>query len=617
MNLLPLQKLGAREITPGVIQFGVYFPWVSSQDGNRVFVKIIHENDQFLQAIQPSAFELAHSLDPTYGDYWSCQVNISQTPGPAGSSWGQPGTYVYRYEVHSPTAGILDWVSDPFAREFGTGKLSAFTLGYQEHAWSSNEMAWKTPPINELIVYELELEEFGTGIDGTIGKLDYLADLGITCLEIMPVSNVAMTVDWGYMPIGHFGVDERFGNRADFQRLVDAAHQRGMAVILDAVYGHTDSSFTYSDLYHRLGYAQNPFLGAFAKDYYGESTDWTHPFTQDFFFSVNYLWLDRYHVDGFRYDCVPEYWDGPTGVGYANLVFNTYQMVKAAVPGGGHWQRFSNGGQLNLIQCAEQLEDPQGVLYQSYSTATWQDTLLGTAQALAHGNLGSLSDLGMAFGLSGYPTQLNQNGDTLVKSVFQYIENHDHARFVCNFGLINPGEVLLQDGDRSLWFKVQPYLIGMLTARGVPLLWQGQEFGENYWIPDGGVGRVMLFRPVRWDYFYDDTGKLAVGLVRRLVHVRKQYPEFQYGDHYFYNQWDQYQSRGLLLFSRSTGNRFSLVALNFTDSDQTVPFWFPQDGNYQELLNGQPGDILSGVIANNPVQLSIPSNYGGIWSRTV
>src|SRR6476661_4039351 len=119
MNLLPLDKLGAREITTGTIQFGVFFPWVSSQDGNRVFVKVIHEEDQFLQAVPPLAFEMSHAVDPSYGDYWSCQVTLAQVPGPTGSSWGRPGTYVYRFEVHNPNVGVLDWVVDPFAREFG------------------------------------------------------------------------------------------------------------------------------------------------------------------------------------------------------------------------------------------------------------------------------------------------------------------------------------------------------------------------------------------------------------------------------------------------------------------------------------------------------------------
>jgi 1,4-alpha-glucan branching enzyme len=615
MDLMPLDQLGAREATPGIVQFGVYLPWVSSQDGNRLFVKVIHENDQFLQAVPPLAFELAHSVDPVYGDYWSCQVSLGQVHGPVGSSWGQPGTYVYRYELHNPNVGVLDWVIDPFAREFGVGKLSAFTLGYQEHAWSAGEQAWKTPGVNDLIFYELQIEEFGGSIDGTIAHLGYLADLGVNCLEIMPVSNVSMTVDWGYLPIGYFGVDERFGNRSDFQRLVDAAHQLGIAVIIDAVYGHTGADFPYCDLYRRLLYHDNPFMGSFAKDYFGESTDYTRQFTRDFFISVNYLWLDRAHVDGFRYDCVPNYWDGPTGVGYANLVYSTFQLVKTQLAAG-RWQRFSDGGRINLIQCAEQLEDPSGVLLQSYSNCTWQNGTLGAAQAVASGNRGAINGLGLGLGLSGFPTVLMHDGDTLTTTAVQYIENHDHERFVCNFGLITGGEPLLQEGDRSLWYKGQPYLIGLFTGKGIPMLWQGQEFGENYWVPPGGLGRVMLLRPVRWDDFYDDVGRSTIWLVRNLIRLRRQIPELRNGDHFFYNDWGQYQSQGLLLFSRSAGSGFTLVALNFSDADQVVSFRIPVAGDYREQLHGNSSDDFAGVAAGSQVRLSVPSNYGRIWRNS-
>jgi len=614
MNRMPLDKLGARETATGTIQFGVFFPWVSAGNNNRVFVKIIHEHDQFLQKIAPLVFELEHSVDPVYGDYWSCEVDIAHTPGPHGSIWGQPGTYVYRYEIHNPNVGVIDWVVDPFAREFGTGKLSAFTMGFQEHPWSNQELTWKTPIVNDLVVYELHLEEFGNGIDGAIDRLDYLADLGINCLEIMPVSNVALVVDWGYLPIGYFGVDERYGNRRDFQRLVDAAHQRGIAVIIDAIYGHTAESFPYCDLYRRLQYRENPFLGAFAKDYFGESTDFSRQFTCDFFFSVNYLWLDRFHVDGFRYDCVPNYWDGPTGQGYANLVYSTYQLVKANV-GSGHWQRFANDNQVTLIQCAEQLEDPSGVLAQSYSNCTWQNASMDAAKEVARGNLGAITDLGLKWGLAGYPSAVTINSDTIIKSAFHYLEDHDNERFVCTFGIQWEGETLLQQGNRKLWYKVQPYLIGLLTAKGIPMLWQGQEFCENYWIPPGGIGRVMLLRPVRWDYFYDDIGKSTIALVRKLLDLRRQNLEFRRGEHYFYNDWSMYQSKGLLLFSRHHGHRFSLIALNFTDNEHVVPFRFPLDGDYAEQIRSNPADHFANVVANSSVTLRIPSNYGCIWSK--
>ena len=125
MKFLPLSKLGARETSPGVIDFGIILPWVSANDGNRLWVKVIHEKDQFLQDIQPLMFELTHSIDSDYGDYWSVQINIDSDSKPhPKSAWGLPGRYVYRYYLENPnTSKSIDWIIDPFAREFGVGKL--------------------------------------------------------------------------------------------------------------------------------------------------------------------------------------------------------------------------------------------------------------------------------------------------------------------------------------------------------------------------------------------------------------------------------------------------------------------------------------------------------------
>ena len=616
MELLPLDKLGARQTAPGVFDFGVFFPWVSAADGNRVFVKLIHERDQFIKTVPAFEFELAHSVDAKYGDYWSATVPLaSRAPATLTSAWGMPGTYVYRFEIRNPNVGTVDWISDPFAREYGIGKLSAITLDYQPHTWDASELSWKTPNLRDLIFYELMLDEFADGVEGTIGRLDYLADLGINCLELMPVSNVSMTVDWGFMPIGHFGVDERFGNRSNMQRLVQAAHQRGIAVILDAVYGHTAGDFAYSELYRRLRYHENPFLGAFAKDMFGESTDFARKFTQDFFYTVNHHWLAAYHVDGFRYDCVPNYWDGPTGAGYANLVYNTYKEVQDRGPAD-HWQRFFSGGDINLIQCAEQLEAPAGVLNDTLSDCTWQNDTYGAAVSVAHAAPGALTNLGFKLGLDGFPAEKNHgNGIVVQKSALQYIENHDHERFVNHFGILGNQDGLLREGDRSRWYQVQPYLIAMMCAKGVPFLWQGQELGENYWIPDDGIARVMLFRPVRWDYFYDEIGKGTISLVRKLTTLRRDRRELRHGNYYFYNHDERYQFRGVLMFSREDAGRFTLVALNFSGEEQTVPFWFPIAGNYREQLHDQPQDVLNGVPAWGQRDLRVPGNYGRVWSN--
>lgn len=619
VDLLPLGSLGAVEQN-GIVTFGIWLPWVSSDDGNSVTLKVIHEADQFLQHIPPREFELTHSNSAPYGDFWSATIQIAGQPA-AGSAWGTPGRYLYRYQVNNPNVGSLDWVIDPCAREFGPGKLSAFTLGYQPYQWSAAEANWNTPALADLILYEVNIAELGGDIERTRNLLAYLADLGVNAIEVMPLSNVATSVDWGYLPIGYFGVDERFGKRCDFQQLVDEAHQRGIAVIVDMVYGHTGNDFPYYDLYTRLQYRENPFMGPFAADMFGRSTDFNRQLTRDYFFSVSNHWLETYHIDGFRYDCVPNYWDGPLGNGYASLVYETYQLAKRNIAAGKpYWKRFDGGAgsPLRLIQCAEQLEAPEEVLQTSYSNSAWQNRTFGAAKGVACGDLGRLSEWGLALGLYGYPEQQSPNGDVMPKSALQYLENHDHERFICNFGLSNPDETnnwLFLEGDRNRWYKLQPYLIALLMSKGIPMLWQGEEFAENYFLPESGVGRVAMLRPMRWDMFYDTPGQRIIRLIRKLCRIRRDREHIRNGQYYFFNDQDRYQSKGLLLFARYTGSAYTLIAINTTDFEQTVPFWFPVGGDYSEEIEG--GNLgLTGIAPLAETQITVPSNYGRIWSAT-
>ncbi len=615
MKQLPLSQLGPQESEPGIVDFGILLPWISANDGNRLFVKIIHEQDQFIQHIQPLAFEMQHGTNFDYGDFWSAQVDLNTIRDFQGNShFGLPGRHVYRFELHNPNAGILDWIIDPFAREYATGKLSAFTLGYTPYIWSAAEQDWKTPALHDLILYELNLAEFGGSLEGGIDRLGYLADLGVNTLSLMPVNNVSLEVDWGYLPLGFFGVDERFGRRGDFQRFVDAAHQHGLAVIIDAVYGHTGGDFPYAELYRRLGYNENPFMGPFAKDYFndlGVSTDFNRALTRDFFYSVNLHWLSTYHIDGFRYDCVPNYWDGALGAGYANLVFNTHEYVKSAIAS---LPRFDAAEGPRLIQIAEQLEAPEQILEQSYSNATWQNASFSAAAACAHGAPGAIENLGHRLGALGYIEQITQNGETFAKLPLQFIENHDHSRFICEFGLrYHDWNPLFAEGDRSQWYRLQPYLIALLAAKGVPMLWQGQEFGENYFLPDSGLGRVLLLRPLRWDYFYDTAGKTLIGLTRSLLSLRKNCDELRRGSHYFHNDYERYLSRGILLFQRENSGAISLIAINFTNIEQRVPFVFSHAGNYTEQLHNEDNFIVG---EGETRWLIIPSNYGRVWRST-
>lgn len=233
---------------------------------------------------------------------------------------------------------------------------------------------------------------------------------------------------------------------------------------------------------------------------------------------------------------------------------------------------------------------------------------------VAHGNRDELANFALRLGLLDYPEEVTLNDDRIEKTALQYIENHDHSRFVCNFATSSCDNELLGEGDRNLWYKVQPYLVGIFAAKGIPPLWQSQEFGENYYRPEQGMGRVLMFRPVRWDYFYDRIGKKMIGLVRKLSRLRGQRPQFRYGEHFFYNHHGhhRHQSMNVMLFSRRYADSFSLIALNFGDQDQEVLFDLPFSGDYREELHGY--DNLRGVVGGEGSWLTIPSNYGRIWT---
>jgi 1,4-alpha-glucan branching enzyme len=428
----------------------------------------------------------------------------------------------------------------------------------------------------------------------------------------MPVANVDRSVDWGFEPVGPFGPDERFGKRRDLQQFIEAAHEHGIAVILDMVYGHAGRNFIYERVYKELHYNENPFMGSYAKDMFGPSTDYHREFTRDFYFTANYYWLDKYHVDGIRYDCVPNYYEGCMDEGYSNLVYSTYQKVKET-QGAGYWQRFFNNGAINLIQCAEQLENPIEIVEKTYSNCTWQNETLSAANAVASGQFGNLYDFAMRLGLAGYPEQASHVNDVISKTALQFLENHDNHRFICDFGTNSLYREVLREGKRENWYRLQPYVMGLLLGKGIPMLWEGQEIVENYDVPESGPARIGTLRPVRWERFYDKPGQSMIWLFRRLIKMRREEEVFRYGTHYFYNDWNQHQWRGLMLFNREYQNTWALVALNFSEYEHEVDFSFPYSGDYYEILHNY--NNLQGINGGSNVKLQIPAHYGRVWIK--
>ena len=108
------------------------------------------------------------------------------------------------------------------------------------HAYRWSDQAWRGVPLREAIIYELHVGTFtpaGT-FAGVTARLPYLAELGVTAIELMPVADFAGSRNWGYDGVSLFAPSRAYGVPDDLRRLVDTAHGLGLAVLLDVVYNH-------------------------------------------------------------------------------------------------------------------------------------------------------------------------------------------------------------------------------------------------------------------------------------------------------------------------------------------------------------------------------------------
>jgi 1,4-alpha-glucan branching enzyme len=635
------KKVGAHIDERGgfTTSFGIYLPNITYAKGYQVLVRIIHEKDQFNTDIPAKKFLLTFDESDPLG-LWHATINLDEYKDEK-SSFGTDGTYLYGYSLlrrpPQNTANTVNWpvydptqkqsfnleadvvslfITDPFATDAGIGKQSAFTItGHPptQFQWADHE--FKVCQLDDLIVYELQVEEFAGSFEGVVQRLDYLRGLGVNALELLPITTVPEVFDWGYGPLHYFAPAHRWGGGEGLKRLVNACHQRHIAVILDVVYQHVHADFAYNLVYKDSG--ETGPMGRFPYGPFGPATTFPgYPFTQEYFHKVNQYWLQEYHVDGFRYDDAADYYDGPTGEGYAKLVYETYQDTLDI----GRFQ--DPQGFSRIIQVAEYLREPQAILSQTYSNATWQDRLLNKVEDMARNGyvdedfVNTLNPY-----VLGYPGSRDFNGKQAPVAPFQYLNSHDHEHLVTSFGVKpgigGPGD--LEFGDRANTPRLQPYAIALYTCQGIPMLWQGEELAENYTLPSGGNARVSTPRFMHWEYFYDQYGQELVRLYRILARLRHQIPALRSRE---FRTIAVISDATTVAYQRQTAagenvsQQTAVVILNFSNNDQTITIPFSKAGTYREMINNDVRPHPWEITVHNDgdtISLTVPSNYGYVF----
>ena len=627
--VINVSEVGAFPVSvPGGFQitFGVYLPGIRAVDGFDVVVRVIHRDDRFNPAIQTQDSHLlwnsGHPLD-----LWSATVPVQPL---VGTHFGSEGLYLYRFQLwFTPPGGqrqlVTRWFTDPFARQTDIGLFSAIMLLRNPAPFAWTDAAYKTPELDDLIVYELQVEEFNDTFDGVIDRLTYLQSLGVNCLELMPVGSAKLDFDWGYGPLHYFSPSAHFGGPDGLRRLVDACHAANMAMILDVVYQHVDPAFAYNQVYNDVNatpgapHVSSPMISTNGP--FGPQPDFSHVFTQQYFAASNQYWLDQYHVDGFRYDEVTDLYVSPTDTGYAKLAYDTYRFsfqIPRFVPDPNSYSR--------IIQCAEALWRAPDVLRNTYTSCAWQNELLDQAEAIAAG-AAPTADFAHTldpFFDSRYPatkTVVNAAGNPVDMPVapFQYLNSHDHSHLIVFAGTTSTDP--LSPGNRSRFWRMQALAIALYTSQGIPMLWEGEEFADDYNLPDNGFARIDLRRDTHWEYFYDEYGSSLVSLYRRLGQLRRASRALRSRESFYY--WQQsLQGNQLLAYHRhapanaSSPEEYAMVILNFGPTASTIDIPFPKAGVWTERLDAtfRSAPLTINVAVHGDTQpVTVPSNYGYIF----
>ena len=339
-----------------------------------------------------------------------------------------------------------------------------------------HDQLWRGSPKTGAILYELHIGTFsGEGtFDGAIKRLPYLADLGITHIEVMPVAAWAGARGWGYDGVSLFATQEPYGGPDGFMRFVDACHATGLSVILDVVYNHFGPVGNYTTKFGPyLNENRNTPWGS-AVNLDGEGSDEV----RRFFVDNAIMWLKDYHCDGLRFDAVHAFID-LSAVHFLEQISMEVERLSATI------------GREFLLIAESDLNDPRVVRPREANgygmDSQWSDdfhhalfTILHPptdADAGYYQDFGTLQDLGkalqQAFVYSGQYSahrkrRHGRHADGLSAHHFiHFDQNHD------------------QVGNRG-WGERLEHLVGLdaakvsagllLTAPYLPMLFMGEEW---------------------------------------------------------------------------------------------------------------------------------------------
>ncbi len=506
------------------------------------------------------------------------------------------------------------WISEatyPFLIDFPVGQtnqapVSVFRTGEPAFPWTDGD--FQRPAQENLVIYELLVRDFSEErtFDFIIDTLDYLASLNITALELMPVNEFNGNDSWGYNPSFYFAVDKAYGPKAKLQELVNACHERGIAVILDMVMNHSDWPNPQILMWwqNNAPAADNPFFNTVAPpngvDFF---FDYDHQAqaTRDFTKRVIDFWREEFHIDGYRWDLSQGFtWNG-TGGAYDQDRINLWSEY------GNHVWSQDPGFYMILEHWTDNNEEKalsdMGFMTWANVTHDYQEAAMGYSSNLAWASW-------------------QERGWNHPRSV-SYMESHDEERLMyknLQFGNSNGSydagalETALGRMEMTSCFN--------LPLPGPKMVWQFGELGYDYSINTCSDGVTVsedcrvVAKPVRWDYREVAPRYRVYQVMSALAGLKRDHEVFQTEDY----TWDVWGYGKRLVLNGSEMD--VVVAGNFQVTSLNMTPGFTHTGTWYDYFTGETLEVvdLNAAVAFEPgdyhlwtdVALETPENILGI-----
>ena len=408
----------------------------------------------------------------------------------------------------------LIWKMDPYGRDAIASNGNSIVRD-PAFAWTAND--FRMPNWNELVIYELHVGTFNdmpgdaSGFEELMAGLDYLSDLGVNAIELMPAVDFDTQSSMGYNPSLLFALEDAYGDPQALRKLVDECHRRGIAVIADVVYNHFGPQGLDQCLRRFDGWFENDGDGIYfynddrVKTDFGSRPDFGRPEVRQFIRDNAMMWLHDYRADGLRLDSTvnirrtprgdnPDGWsllqwinndkdrEQPWKIAIAEDLQNNEWLTKPSGAGGAgcnsQWDKsFYDAVKDALVQVRDEDRDMGRV----------KDAIYG-----------------------------RYNGDAFQRVI--YTESHDEVTVQNGVALGRMPEKIAW-GSADSWEARKRSTLGaalVFTSPGIPMIFMGQEFLE--W------GTWTDKTPLDWDKEKRFEGIL--NLYRDLIKLRRN----QYGN---------------------------------------------------------------------------------------